>query len=277
MEQKAPEDYALDETKHSISVEKDKTHEITVTNKLLPTGKGTLQITKTDKDNKLLQGAVFTIYDSQNQKITELTTSVEGLASVELAAGKYSVQEIKAPQDYKLDDTKREVTITAGKTESLTILNEKDIDNLQIIKSAAGSGEKLQGALFGIYKEGTTEKVAELTTDAQGLASVKLDKGEYFLLELKAPAGYVAEKAKISFVIHNTDQVVKIEVTNVLANELPSGTKDKPGGGNMGNLSIPKTGQPVPVLPHVASALSFGISVLCGVFAFFMRRKQQFA
>ena len=260
LEQTAPQGYALSDAKHPIAIEKDKTVEVTVTNKALPSDKGILQIVKTDKDKNLLSGAVFAVFDSENKKVADLTTGTEGMASLELPAGKYTIQESKAPEGYILSEEKKEVTIVAGKTESLTVLNAKMVENLQIVKSASGTGERLQGAVFGVYKEGGTDKIAELSTDQNGLASMQLAPGNYFLLELKAPTGYVPEKTKIPFAIKRTDEVIKVEVSNVKQDVLPSDAKAKPG--NAGSVSIPKTGQ-----AHLATQYALASVLIAAAFA----------
>lgn len=273
MEQAAPTGYTLDNTKRAIIVDKDKTVEVTLTNKQLPADKGVLQIIKTDKDNRLLQGAVFTVLDAENKKMGDLGTGNEGMAAIELPAGKYTVQETKAPDGYQLDETKREITITAGKTESLTVVNKKKVENLQIVKSSAGSGEKLEGAVFGVYKEGTTDKLAELTTDKDGLVGMELAPGDYFLLELQAPTGYVAEKAKISFIIKSLDEVVKVEVTNVKASDLPVSEKPNTDTNGGSNVSIPQTGQAFPVLHFTLGSIALIMSIAFGYFAVRLRKK----
>lgn len=272
LELTAPQGYTLSDTKHAVKVETDKTLEITITNTLLPADKGVLQIIKTDKDNALLPGAVFAVYNSSGSKVADLTTGAEGMASLELDAGQYTVQETTAPDDYVLSSEKQSVTIVAGNTQSITVINEKQVENLQIIKSASGTGEKLQGAVFAIYKEGSTEKLAELTTDSSGLASMKLEPGDYFMLELTAPTGYVPEKAKISFTIQSRDEVVKVEVTNIKQDTLESTVKDD-SDGSTGSISIPKTGQSYPAAQYaVATMLLLGAVGLMGTAVFTLRK-----
>lgn len=63
----------------------------------------------------------------------------------------------------------------------------------EITKTDESSGVKLKGAVYGIYSDsGCTNKVQEMTTDANGYAkSAALVAGTYYVKEIKAPKGYV--------------------------------------------------------------------------------------
>ena len=63
----------------------------------------------------------------------------------------------------------------------------------EITKTDESSGVKLKGAVYGIYSDsGCTNKVQEMTTDANGYAkSAALVAGTYYVKEISAPKGYV--------------------------------------------------------------------------------------
>ena len=62
----------------------------------------------------------------------------------------------------------------------------------------------LEGAVFGLFKTDNT-KVGEVTTDSAGLMKFTgLDAGEYYLMELKAPAGYKTNSTHIPVIIEAT-------------------------------------------------------------------------
>ena len=220
LEQKAPTSYSLNPNRQPVTVTSGKTIEITVSNTLLPPETGTVKIIKKNDDGKLLEGALFFVYSTDtDKKVGELKTGKNGIATLELPRGSYYLREQTAPEGHRLSDEKVSFFLNVGETKELTLLNSKLTDppatgNLQIIKSAAGTGERLEGAVFGVYREGSNTKIAELTTDAGGNASMELERGDYYLRELRAPRGFVAEKNAIPFSITSGNSVVRVEVTN---------------------------------------------------------------
>lgn len=272
----APMGYALTNEKQSIQVEENKTASVTFKNKALPKETGNLQIVKTDSEKHLLSGAVFEVLEQDKTTVLyELTTGDSGLASASLPVGTYYVREVKAPEGYRLDKTERKIDIQSGKTETLTVLNEKEVvQNLQIIKSAAGSGKRLSGAVFSVFKDGSHEKITELTTNENGLASTTLEAGSYYLIETKAPNGYVAEKTKIPFVIAQKDKVVRVEVSNQEsgASSVPN-TNNPSTGGSGTSIGIPKTGQRSSSLPQILLICAgFSLAFAC---MYILRFKKQ--
>ena len=76
------------------------------------------------------------------------------------------------------------------------------------------TGEKLQGAEFGLYYEGTLVKTA--TSDANGVVTFdSLIKPKYTIKETKAPAGYVLSEEEITVNVADAEGgVVRKEVVN---------------------------------------------------------------
>ena len=76
------------------------------------------------------------------------------------------------------------------------------------------TGEKLQGAEFGLYYEGTLVKTA--TSDANGVVTFdSLIKPKYTIKETKAPAGYVLSEEEITVnVADAANGVVHKDVVN---------------------------------------------------------------
>uniref|UniRef100_UPI001642AAC9 MSCRAMM family protein n=1 Tax=Bacillus thuringiensis TaxID=1428 RepID=UPI001642AAC9 len=60
--------------------------------------KGSVEITKVDKDSqKVLEGVVFEVQDDKGKVVTEVTTDKEGKANVsDLSVGKYKLVETKS-------------------------------------------------------------------------------------------------------------------------------------------------------------------------------------
>ena len=221
LEQKPPASYAPSEERHSAAVVSGETTDITMTNTLLPPDTGTVKIVKkSESDGELLAGAVFGVFNAgDDMKVGELTTGDDGAATLEIGGGDFYLLELVAPDTFRLSTAKTYFTIAAGETKTFTLYNRpedepEDEHNLVIIKSAQGTGERLEGAVFGVYRKSNNEKVAELTTSENGVASMTLEKGNFYLRELRAPRDFVAEPGQIPFSISSADTVVTINVTN---------------------------------------------------------------
>ena len=122
---------------------------------------GDLKITKTDADNTSLKlsGAKFRITGPNNYDTT-VTTDSNGSATVKnLYIGKYTITEIGAPTDYRLnlqENTTTTVNVTGGGTATAAFKN-KQYGDLTVIKkdqdtgSTSLGGEPLNDIGFKIY------------------------------------------------------------------------------------------------------------------------------
>lgn len=158
-----------------------------------------------------LAGTDFTIYDLDGNEIETITTDEKGLATSDLLSfGEYYIQETKATDKYKMDDTKYYFTIDEdGETEfinsGLPILNTLKQGQIDLMKvsneTKFNDSEQLKGAEFAVYKDSNANGLLDageennlvdtLTTNKQGYAkSSKLTVGSYLVKETKAPNGY---------------------------------------------------------------------------------------
>ncbi|MGG3449152.1 LPXTG cell wall anchor domain-containing protein [Domibacillus aminovorans] len=90
---------------------------------------GTLSIKKTDeKSGDALKGAEFSLYyyTGDEKLVAKVVTDYKGTAEFEnLVAGKYTLEETKAPTGYTRSSEKTVVTIKSGETVELTFKNAK--------------------------------------------------------------------------------------------------------------------------------------------------------
>ena len=260
-------------------------------------------IKKDDETDKLLSGAVFGVYRvSDDVKVCELETSSRGEAvSPSLPVGRYYLRELKVPSDeYELSKEKYGVTVKADKTVEITVTNKKKpttptpvtptpttptpttptpttpkpttptpkpseaSGTLVLLKKAEQTGKLLSGAVFGVYRVSDNTKVGELTSSADGRATMSLPVGDYYLKELKSPYGFLLEKSKIFFTVVK-DSTVTVEVTNQRDESI---TDPEP-------IEVPKTGENVPYTNYIVGASLLLLSaVLVGVLHYNKKRKR---
>ncbi|WP_141533645.1 MSCRAMM family protein, partial [Bacillus cereus] len=141
VEIEAPKGYELLKDKIAVKIEKDTVVEIKIENKKLPDPTGQFEIEKVDdKDSELkLKGAVFQVLDKEGKELSRLITDEKGkVISNQLAIGKYTIKEIKAPNGYMLLRDPIEIEITeAVKTQKITVKNAK---HNWVIPNTGGSG-----------------------------------------------------------------------------------------------------------------------------------------
>lgn len=157
---------------------------------------------------------------AKDSLITELVTDEEGYASVEqLPLGKYYVKEKGAPEGFVLNTVSQDVDFayadqnTPVIDQEVTFTNERQKVELTVEKQDKETGNKVAGAVFGVYNaEDILDKdeevlvkadtlLQEITTDANGLAKCSLDLplGKYYVMELKAPEGFVLSDEILTF------------------------------------------------------------------------------
>ena len=220
----APNGYVLDATAREVALKWGQTTVLEVKNVPL----GTLRLQKVDSvTGKPLPKATFNLYDSKNNLLGEYVTDNTGMIvfGKELAAGKYFVKEVKAPNGYVLNSDPITVEIKAGSTTELTVKNEPETGRIQITKVSSDrnnitkdkKGELLAGAVFEIYNE-QKEVVDRITTDSRGLATSKdLPLGKYAIKEVTAPQHYYTDGKPFYAEIKVNNDLIKFKVENIPA------------------------------------------------------------
>ncbi|MGX5562811.1 SpaA isopeptide-forming pilin-related protein [Bacillus thuringiensis] len=168
--------------------------------------KGSIEITKVDKDSqKVLEGVVFEVQDEQGKVVTEVKTDKNGKAKIsDLSVGKYKLVEKESLPGYKQLTEPVSFEIKKGMTEvlSLKIENEMvDTGNVEITKIDKDNKAPLAGVVFEVQDD-KGKVVTKVTTDKAGKATVSdLSVGKYKLVEVESLPGYKKLEKPVPFEI----------------------------------------------------------------------------
>lgn len=149
------------------------------------------------------------------------------------------VTETKAPDGYIIDTQSQTVQIKEGRTVSLTFKNQPK-GKLIIQKRDSATGQPLPGAEFrvttaagcevgldGVIGSSTLTQNGIFTTDGQGEITItNLAPGAYVLTEIKAPTGYVMDRASTNVVIGKNGDTQTVIVKNSKAGTLVIDKRD---------------------------------------------------
>ncbi|WP_033706501.1 SpaA isopeptide-forming pilin-related protein [Bacillus mycoides] len=182
--------------------------------------KGSVEITKVDKDSqKVLEGVVFEVQDEKDKVVKEVKTDKDGKANVaDLSVGKYKLVEKESLPGYKKLTEPVSFEIKKGMTTvlSLKVENEQlDKGSVEITKVDKDSQKALKGVVFEVQDE-ADKVVREVKTDKDGKAKISdLSVGKYKLVEKESLPGYKKLTEPVSFEIKKgMTEVLSLKVEN---------------------------------------------------------------
>lgn len=226
LELSAPEGFLLSEDKIPVTVAEGVYTEVTVENESEEANPGELRVIKhAAGTGERLANTKFGVYDAAtDEKITEITTNKNGVATLSLPAGDFYLLELEAVEGFQKLTDPISFEIVSGETTRLTVANEPEVPaentgTVRFIKEDE-DGNRLSGAVIGIYRMDNDVKVAELTIGKSGEAEYTLAAMEYYWKELRAPEGFSLLPDKHAFTV-KADETIKITVIN---EALPSDT-----------------------------------------------------
>ncbi|MFF1280630.1 SpaA isopeptide-forming pilin-related protein [Streptomyces sp. NPDC058299] len=191
---------------------------------------GSVEITTRDTAGDGLPGAAFLLLDSTGQEAGRGTTDAQGkLTFPDLAPGVYRLKETASGSPLHEVVADQDVIITPGATTRLTIIDPFKAAKVLLQAKDDKTGKLLPGATVNI---GTgTSTLLTLTTGAKGTASGELPvssrKTEFWVKQVKAPAGYDLYKPSKTFTA-GPGSPVTVTVTNTNTATPKSRPSDKP-------------------------------------------------
>ncbi|MDY2583710.1 SpaA isopeptide-forming pilin-related protein (plasmid) [Clostridium perfringens] len=211
----APNGYRINKEVGTFEI---KDGEITKANLKNERKQGDLEFTKTDvTTGKVIEGAkikITCIEGLDQGKVIEFT-SFNDVNKFTLDEGKYTFEEISAPNGYEINKEIGTFEIKDGQVTKANLKDERTTGVLEFTKTDVATGEILEGAKIKIEcLEGLDQgKVIEFTSSKEG-NKFTLAKGKYRISETQAPNGYELTTETGEFEINEQGQVVKCNLTN---------------------------------------------------------------
>ena len=190
---------------------------------------GDIAIHKLDKDTQSsnpqgvessLKGAVYGIYDYNDNLIEKITTDENGYAKSSILPdlGDYYLKEITPSKGYELDENKYYFSITSEDLHPVKKVYEDVIDrDLELYKFFANPDTGVlipeKSIQFGIY-DSKGNHTSTIETDNQGYAKINLVYGTYTFKQLNTTLGHEKVKDFQVVVNENSPQTIKYSLSN---------------------------------------------------------------
>ena len=179
---------------------------------------GTISVHKTDENGKPLAGAKFKVTMAEHPEYSFLInpTDENGNAKMNMGLpyGKYILTEIEFPEGYTYSGQKEYTVEICDETQFVTLraVNKLKSSKLTVIKVDSETGQTVKGVMgFKIRNTQTNEESETYYTDENGSLSLpnEITYGDYELIEVTPPNGYVLNTTPVSFGIDgNTPEVI---------------------------------------------------------------------
>lgn len=215
------EGYLVDNTKYNFDMRGKESENIEVFETVV---KNYISILKqyefVDGDTTFLNaesGITFEIYYPNGDKYDEIITDKNGYATINLPYGVWKFHQVNTTTGYeKIYDFYVTVDYDSEQEQYYNILNNSLSAYLQVFKVDSETGKviALADTTFKIFNKDKNEYVSqfvggkvysEFKTDENGMFTtyLKLESGNYKLIEVSSPKGYLIDKNGIDFTIGN--------------------------------------------------------------------------
>ena len=228
------DDHIVNSTPQSIEITKDSGDSGLLV--FLNDQKPYMRLVKLDSETmEPLPNAVFKFRKVGGTFEKEYTTDENGEIRLDnLETGSYTVTELKAPDEYLIDDAERIVKVDGNEYATFVFTNTKK-PSIKILKYDAYKDKYLAGATFRIAKIEDGSNYLDRVTDISGSIEIdNLEPGVYSVKEIEAPSGYVLNETEYHVelfggkqsqlvVINEEKPSLKIVKTDALTGEPISG------------------------------------------------------
>ena len=181
---------------------------------------GSLQLSKLNTKNELVDGAVFSV--SGPGYNGDVTVTGGKITLERIKKGTYTIKEKTAPYGYLVDTQTYSVEVKPNQTATQAIVNKEPTGNFELVKKNATKTKNLKGAEYRVWGDNYDKT---LTTDDNGKINITgLKLGKYNYQETKAPDGYLIDNQVYSFELKYKDQTTSVVSVSVeRTNEVPTG------------------------------------------------------
>ena len=235
--------------------------------------RGSLRIIKSFQGlDKPLSGIPFLVVGQTafGEARFEVKTDKNGeIVLKDLPVGTYTITEQKSDitASYVLAPAQT-VAVTAGNETILKITNQLAKGEIHVLKLDKETGKPLAGAMFGLYQDG--KLIAEAQSGKDGYAVFKdVAFGEYEILELSAPVGYMRSEDVLKAIVGKDGSVVLFEITNERIPGAPVEPKE-PEVPIAPNEQLPKTGD-----NNTIVAIALVLLILAGGAVLWLRKRRK--
>ena len=127
--------------------------------------KGNIAVVKSDQDKKPVQGAEFSLLDSNGKQVATGKTDANGnLNFNKLDLGNYTLIESSVPDGYIIEKASYNITVKRNQTTKVEVKNTKVKGVLQITKIEKNAKTPIAGDVFEIY-DANNKVVAKITSN----------------------------------------------------------------------------------------------------------------
>lgn len=245
IETEAPEGYLLDETKHHFTLkyagqtEETTVETVTVKETVITGGfdlvkfgnydwKGTLANLLNKKEIKPLENVEFSVFSDTTGKLVQkgLTDKEGYLKFTDLPYDSYTVKETKTPEGYEPAKDFKVTIREQNETHHYAIENKVIEEKLKVVKVDAETGKTIPrsdagfqiknlqtGKLVSMPKFNEVGETDTFFTNDEGylITPESLAYGDYELIEVQAPEGYLLAKEPVKFKVDGSnDDLIEI-------------------------------------------------------------------
>lgn len=133
----------------------------------------------------------------------------------------YRLRESLAPLGYQqIQDMN--FTLTGEEEQKLVVGNHLIHGSVLIKKTDSETGKGLKGAMIELYRKNGSEKERLETYESDADGEIRIDNlkyGEYYIIEVQAPDGYICSDSAVPFTIDGSREEIELEIKNTKEEE----------------------------------------------------------